>query len=45
MVACYENKCNYSCSGTNNIIKIKTEHENHSLCSTALISNPVTIPF
>ena len=29
MVTCYGNKCCYSCSGTNNIINIKKEHESH----------------
>ena len=44
MVTCYVNKCHYSCSGTNNIINIKTEYESHSLCSTDFIPNPVIIP-
>ena len=42
MVACYENKCHYSCSGTNNISKIK--HKSRFLCSTAPIANLVMIP-
>ena len=42
MVAFYGNKCHYSCSGTKNI---KTEHESHSLCSTAFIPNSVIISF
>ena len=45
MLACYENKCYKSCSGSNDIIDTKTEHESHSLCSTDFIPNPVIIPF
>ena len=44
MVACYVNKCHDSCSGTNNIINIKSEYESHSLCSIDFIPDPVIIP-
>ena len=44
MVACYQNNCHYSFSGTNNFSQSKTEHKTHSFCSAARIAYMIMFP-